>query len=123
MLDEVCNLRWAVMPGIHIAVRSEDAFDLAVIEAHEHDSLVASLQEDFANRSKLDAAPFLTPIVASDENNDQLRAVTIDVLQQNIQRRTCKLGLVIVVIVYDLARAFLLTPQRSFYQWPRLARE
>ena len=70
--------------------------------------LVASLQEDFANCSKLDAAPFLTPIVASDENNDQLRAVTIDVLQQNIQRRTCKLGLVIVVIEISI------WPEHSF---------
>src|SRR5215211_641458 len=123
MLDEVCNLRWAVMPGIHIAVRSEDAFDLAVIEAHEHDSLVASLQEDFANRSKLDAAPFLTPIVASDENNDQLRAydrcLAAEHPAKDVQAGPCNCCHRNI----DLARAFLLTPQRSFYQWPRLARE
>jgi hypothetical protein len=47
----MCDFRRAMTPGVDVSVGPEDAIDLAVVKTHKHNAIVASLQNDFTDRS------------------------------------------------------------------------
>mmetsp|Transcript_67397 Transcript_67397/g.186574 ORF Transcript_67397/g.186574 Transcript_67397/m.186574 type:complete len:319 (+) Transcript_67397:1-957(+) len=98
LLDEAGNLGRREAPGVDVAVGLEDPFHGPVVGADEHDPAVIALHEDLLDRPELDAAPFLALVVAADEDDDQLGAIAVEVLQQVVQRRTGQLRHVVVVV-------------------------
>lgn len=57
------NLGRAVVPGIDVAVGFEDPIHRPVVEADEHDPVVATLKYDFVDWSQFNATPFLALVV------------------------------------------------------------
>ena len=97
-MDISGNFRRFILARVYITICCENAVDITIISADEHNALMITFGDDIANSAEFDATPILALIVSTEEDHDQLRPVAIDALEKCIQRWPSQLGNIVVII-------------------------
>ena len=97
-MDKSGNFRRFILARVYITICCENAVDITIISADEHNALIITFGDDIANSAEFDATPILALIVSTEEDHDQLRPVAIDALEKCIQRWPSQLGNIVVII-------------------------
>lgn len=69
-------------PGIDITVCCSDAIYVSVTSSYQHDPSIFSPIDYVANCPELDAAPIFSLICSTNEDNNELRPVSINILEK-----------------------------------------
>ena len=98
--------------AIYIAIDLEYTADGTFICSDVHDLGRLPLMDYFPDYSELGAAPIFLFVVLGEENNDKFGAIRVNILQQEVEVGSRKLGRIVVVIEAGM-RAYVLVEVTS----------